>query len=1659
MKIIDQFPGKYKKIRLHQKTANSSIFFASDMIENREVAIKYIPESSSFYHGVFDEFKILFQFKHPNLVEVLDFGHIEGKGIYYTMPLYQKIDPVAYCKKKKIKGFLNIFFQLLCGLHFLHQRVKYHGDLTLNNLFVTESDGRLRVKITDFGLSSLIAADKISDISGTAKYLAPEILTGKPVSSITRQTDLYSLGIVLYEIINGKPPFSDKDVIKLMEDHIQRNIPEIKPLFPIESGIEEIIYKLLEKEPKKRFQDCHQVLEKLLPFINKYEMKKEKGSFFWKNVLLEMRKNKKINFNFYREKIVKSLSIKINSVLKNSSKSVFLISGDESKCLKDTILYLTFELKKKEKKRIFLKNSNHDLLKMIELKSAILSEIELNKTTKKDIKDFSEPEIILVVPELQPLKASFDKLLSLTRDDPKLKLLVAINSNDLTKDIINNKKIYINQLKPMSNEEMEEYLELSFGNNVLPEKLQEILLKNCARNIDILNKFIDFYIEKDIISYRNLQWFFDLSKLKSEDIPLIIKKEFEKDLMKLEKEEPDFLCLLSLWKEHFEMKEIADIEQLSIIKTSDKIKKLKDKKILVQPAKKINFRYPFLSEIIMQNSNRKMLKDKNDKIISYIKNKSKISAEEEMLLFKTYSRSESFEKALSLAFQISKKDNKNIEKLLRIGNRIYDEKAKLNKSNANEFLMILNNFVWALEKNSEYDKAIEVFNFQKKNIGLCSDQVLNDEIFVRNLYFLNRKNSFRETIIVYEKEQEKIAELPDLQRVRAWQHISYAYKMTDEVDKQKKLLQKLLEICKQNDSLKQQELNALEDLSYAEYLSGNTKKALTIYQRSAKIAEKFKNKAASAYIHCRLAFMYLGLYDYNKCLKNLIKAGKIMKKCRVKYPLLPLNNTYGNYYLAISNYWQALKYYHKAYRLFAEQNEDWSVPLSNKCLPLNKLGYYRQAINFTEKVIAYKTEMKQIGLLGLWKSYLMYSYYFLGKKEKAAEIFYEITKLEKTKEISPTFSAHFLKGYFALSDKDLPETENQINFLQKNFADDNDETVDNSIDFLKAKFSSEKNEFKKANEQISFVLKKYEKIKTSELESQEYYLLAYQIKKAAFNENLTTENYKKFLQTAKEILDEKLENLPTNQMREHYLRIDLNKKILKFYHEEFEEKERIFKKSGFNILEIIEEMTEIISKVTDKQKLFTKILELAVKVTKAERGLILTTNPETGKIKVEFSYQVKDDSLSDITSVSRKIIQQVLEKKKAVYNTNVKKNKTFDQYQSFVNLKIESVVCLPLLIHNQVLGTVYLDSLSLLAFTPEEIQFLHIFAQIAASAIETSNNYCRLKVEKEKLSNYLESAANRKHPAIIGNSPVMEELFKKIEQISGTDVNVLIEGESGTGKELVAKEIHRLSKRKDKPFIPIDCGSLSEDIIESELFGHIKGAFTGAINDKKGLFEEADKGTVFLDEISNISLGTQAKLLRLIQEGEFKRVGENIVRNVDIRLLAASNLPLIKLVAEGKFRQDLYYRLSIFPITVPRLIERDNDIYILAQHFLKYFTTLHNRNIPTLTDTALKKLANYDFPGNVRQLQNEIERAVIMFNEFGKPLPGSLFAHLSSDEKYLDSTPTNFDDLNFTETVDKFKLKLIEDALKKSDHNWTKTANLLGLSRQNLSQIYKRLEK
>ena len=304
----------------------------------------------------------------------------------------------------------------------------------------------------------------------------------------------------------------------------------------------------------------------------------------------------------------------------------------------------------------------------------------------------------------------------------------------------------------------------------------------------------------------------------------------------------------------------------------------------------------------------------------------------------------------------------------------------------------------------------------------------------------------------------------------------------------------------------------------------------------------------------------------------------------------------------------------------------------------------------------------------------------------------------------------------------------------------------------------------------------------------------------------------------------------------------------------------------------------------------------------------------------------------------------------------------------------------PLLYKGEVLGV--LAVFTRLRLQHEELIWLRMIADHAATAIVNARAFeeiHRLQDQLELECSYLREEVQeaRAFGDIVGQSDALKSVLKQVDLVAPTDANVMILGESGTGKELIAREIHQRSARSDRALIKVNCASISRDLYESEFFGHIKGSFSGAVKDRAGRFEAADGGTLFLDEVGEIPLDLQSKLLRVLQEGQYERVGEDVTRQVDVRIIAATNRNLKKEIGEGRFRQDLYYRLNVFPVEVAPLRLRKGDIPLLAEHFLGLIQKRGNRKLPQLSPTHLQQLKKYHWPGNVRELQNVIERAAI----------------------------------------------------------------------------------
>jgi len=462
--------------------------------------------------------------------------------------------------------------------------------------------------------------------------------------------------------------------------------------------------------------------------------------------------------------------------------------------------------------------------------------------------------------------------------------------------------------------------------------------------------------------------------------------------------------------------------------------------------------------------------------------------------------------------------------------------------------------------------------------------------------------------------------------------------------------------------------------------------------------------------------------------------------------------------------------------------------------------------------------------------------------------------------------------------------------------------------------------------------------------------------------------------------------------------------------------------------EALYNLSQTLNSSSQEESLIKSAVDILIEVTNAERGLFARYDNDSYKFSIVSARNINKENISDLSTFSSGVLQQVVNKNKPILYHDVQSNPKLTQFESVQLHNIKSMLGVPIQKDEIIWGVILVDSQTdRKEFTDKNLLFLQFFSNLVSISLEKIFEIEQLSNENIRLKNELESI--EKIPDMIGESKPMKELSKIIHRVANTDATVLILGESGSGKDLVARAIHKLSERKEQPYLAQFCGSIPDSLLESELFGYVKGAFTGAVKDKKGLFEIADKGTFFLDEIADVSSALQAKLLRVIENKEIIRLGDTKVKKVDVRILAATNKDLKKLVDEGNFREDLYYRLNVFPIHVPSLRERKDDIPILANNFVE---NISNSNLKLHT-SALKKLENYSWPGNVRQLHNVISRAIILSSD-GK---------INKDHIALDNEQT---DIDTKRTLKELEMKILLARLEEFNGNKTFTAKSLDVS-------------
>ena len=463
----------------------------------------------------------------------------------------------------------------------------------------------------------------------------------------------------------------------------------------------------------------------------------------------------------------------------------------------------------------------------------------------------------------------------------------------------------------------------------------------------------------------------------------------------------------------------------------------------------------------------------------------------------------------------------------------------------------------------------------------------------------------------------------------------------------------------------------------------------------------------------------------------------------------------------------------------------------------------------------------------------------------------------------------------------------------------------------------------------------------------------------------------------------------------------------------------------------------------DLNTLLEHLMDAVIEITRADKGFLILVEGESMQVRVARNLG-KEDIEDGMGQVSDSIVSKVSQSKTPLIVSDALHHEEFCQAQSVVNLKLNSVMCAPLLHKRRLIGVLYVGNEHITnLFERRHLDLLAIFASQASLILANAILVNELRLDKETLTQRLEEM---RYGSIIGACTAMQKIFETIEKLAPTSVNVLVLGETGTGKELIANELHNRSPRVDGPFVTINCGAIPETLLESELFGHVKGSFTGASHTREGRFQAADGGTIFLDEIGEMPLNLQVKLLRVLQDRTITKVGATKSEAIDIRVVAATHVDLEQAVKEGKFREDLYYRLNVVQLKLPPLRQRGEDVVLIAKYLIQSICEEFSMASKQLGPEAIAAIKRYAWPGNIRQLENRLKKALVLAES----------SILTPED--LDLIPEVLADtiLPLAEAKEQFATRYILEALERNDHNRTQTARELGVDPRT---IFRYLEK
>jgi Nif-specific regulatory protein len=1577
----------------------------------RQVAIKVLHGEERIDQGALaHEYKILSAIRHPGLVDVYDYGFLEDGRSYLIMEWLQgsPLSPAAFMTHGRFdeRAFAGMLLNVATTLAYIHGQHIVHGDIKPDNVFVLhDADGSTRYKMLDFGLSRRVAAVD-TGISGTFEYIAPEIIRGEPSDA---HSDLYSLGCVAYEMVAGKPPFTGDTPTEILRMHLHTDAPPLHTIAAINPSLSRCIATLLEKSVPKRYRNALQLCDELSEFLGLERTHAEadtRPSLRLVDMPTDMELTKALevcNDPFAPLRLLKieapdgmgksRLLRSIKTEMQIAGESVTVIACERHSPPFSPVLSLL--------RVVTLDRANEEHLAwagvvasmfpdaFADVPSADRSEID---STGEQLRLFHACASLigtaagidtLIVDDLHhadPFSleffSSFAAFLQ-AHADRRFCFLYSVDPQDVPEKLApmqEDPAFTTIPLYPFTAQQTKQCIRGMLGEQI-SESFVALLHRQSGGIPGRLEELLAYCYGEGIIVHTAHGWLVHERENLASIFPASLAESYRRKVERLNREDLLLLTVVAASPVAIPLGAIDFVSDASLPALHQRCSELARQGFVEYRNGLCRASHAMLAEITAELHGD--VAPIHTRFLEWYGSQSDRTPDSGTL---AHHHLRGPEPSHALPFLLDTAREKQ---------RLFDYPAAL---------VLYQAALPFLQRQGD-----ETFDVLKELGALCNILGRKDEEY----------EYFEEMLVLAGQSETRDAKLAEVYRRQTEYYIS-----TAEFDRARKASERALGYyTKAKDALGMAFCH--HKIGYIEYRTHPGESVIGHYRRALEIYSREQSPIDEGNVLVDIGLVYFSiLKDPPKALEHFLLARQTFEACGFHRGLVRAYGNAGAQLFHLGKYDEALESHRQA-RNYAAGIGDRRL-LAMSCGSMGQcamaLSRYSEALLHFEEELRISRELRDLYLQEIVYENLGTLFAFVGEYDRSIE---SNTRAQELAMLSSNVAgeastAQDIAGAliekrdfdtaFKLLNKAraMHDTIDDVNVLTMwwywygmlHLAKSPRQNLGEAYQaFTELGELADKHKFRShqilARSYIALTQMQAGRVKEAVVLSGEaiailedgaplnggsqdilYHHAIILRASGKFNEA------RDFIEAAHAQLMTIAESISDVQLYRSFLEnVRLNAEIVR----EHTLLHRTDSKSALSVireqnLRTLYEVSSKINSVLDLPVLLEHIMDSALEALNAERGLIFLL--ENDQLVLKVSRNVEKETIKDASEISQSILREVFSAGKPIIIADTSKNDDVRKRQSVMHFRIQSLMCVPIKSKDRILGTVYVDcrsdTLAAMSFSDIEAEFVEAFANLAAMAIENARLHATLQEENLYLKREVQKRFGFEN--IIGESAPMNKLFAETQAAIASNANVLIYGESGTGKELIAKAIHYNGERRTGHFIAIDCGALPDTLLESELFGYRRGAFTGAFTDKPGLIAEAHNGTLFLDEISNTSLAFQAKLLRVLQEGEYRRVGDTETRSADVRIICATNKTLSEEIALGRFREDLFYRLNVIPIIVPPLRTRSSDIPQLVQHFIAHFNERNGTHWKGASQDFLTILMQQQWRGNVRELENLINR-------------------------------------------------------------------------------------